>query len=187
MPKGRVLVIDDEPLLREALCVMLNAQGFEAVAEEDATRALARVAEFHPSVIITEVKIEGMDSFGLLRELRSRHPEIAVILLTGEGSVEMALRAIQQEGAYHYFEKPFDGEKLCDVVKRASEAGRAQRESLALQQELTRRGAFGKLIGNSLPMRRVYELIEQVAASSASVLITGESGTGKELGRPHYP
>jgi len=181
MPKGRVLVIDDEPLLREALCGMLNAEGFEAMAEEDATRALLRVAEFHPSVIITEVKIQGMDSFGLLRELRSRHPEIAVILLTGEGSVEMALRAIQQEGAYHYFEKPFDSEKLCDVVKRASEAGRAQRESLALQQELTRRGAFGKLIGNSLPMRRVYELIEQVAASSASVLITGESGTGKEL------
>jgi len=181
MPKGRVLVIDDEPLLREALCRMLNAQGFAAEAEADASRALARVAEFHPSVIITEVKIEGMDSFGLLRELRSRHPEIAVILLTGEGSIEMALRAIQQEGAYHYFEKPFDGEKLCDAVKRASEAGRAQRESLALQQELTRRGAFGKLIGNSLPMRRVYELIEQVAASSASVLITGESGTGKEL------
>ncbi|MGI9107065.1 MAG: sigma-54-dependent transcriptional regulator [Pyrinomonadaceae bacterium] len=181
MPKGRVLVIDDEPLLREALCEMLAAQNFEAVAEGDAKRALARVAEFHPSVIITDVKMPGLDSFALLRELRSHHPEIAVILLTGEGSIEMALRAIQHEGAYHYFEKPIDGGKLCAIVERAIETGKARRDSLALQHELRQRGAFGKLIGNSVPMQRVYTLIEQVSSSSASVLITGESGTGKEL------
>jgi DNA-binding NtrC family response regulator len=175
------LVIDDELLVLETLREVLAAEGFEAATEPDAERALARVAQFLPSVVVSDVKMPGVNGFELLRELRTRHPEIAVILLTGEGSVEMALRAIQDEGAYHYFEKPIDNEKLCAVVGRAMEEGRAQRDSLALQHELLGRGAFGKLIGTSNAMQRVYTLIEQVASSSASVLITGESGTGKEL------
>ncbi|HEY1404818.1 MAG TPA: sigma-54 dependent transcriptional regulator, partial [Pyrinomonadaceae bacterium] len=181
MAKGRVLVIDDEPLVLETLREILAAEGFEAAAETDAARALERIAQFLPSVVVCDVKMPGLNGFELLRELRTRHPEIAVILLTGEGSVETAVRAIQEEGAYHYFEKPIDNEKFCAVVGRAMEEGRAQRDSLALQHELLGRGAFGKLIGNSVPMQRVYKLIEQVAPSSASVLITGESGTGKEL------
>ncbi|HEX8458921.1 MAG TPA: sigma-54 dependent transcriptional regulator [Pyrinomonadaceae bacterium] len=181
MAKGRVLVIDDEPLVVETLREVLAADGFEAAAESDATRALERVAQFRPSVVISDVKMPGLSGFELLRELRAQHPEIAVILLTGQGSVETALRAIQEEGAYHFFEKPIDNAKLCAVVERAVEQNRAQRDSLALQHELTGRGAFGKLIGNAVPMQRVYTLIEQVAPSSASVLITGESGTGKEL------
>ncbi|HEY9402475.1 MAG TPA: sigma-54 dependent transcriptional regulator [Pyrinomonadaceae bacterium] len=181
MAKGRVLVIDDEPLVLETLRELLTAEGFEAAAESDAERALERVAQFLPSVVVSDVKMPGLNGFELLRQLRTRHPEIAVILLTGEGSVETALRAIQEEGAYHYFEKPIDNEKLCAVVGRAMEEGRAQRDSLALQHELLGRGSFGKLIGTSVPMQRVYKLIEQVASSSASVLITGESGTGKEL------
>ncbi|MDQ1558739.1 MAG: hypothetical protein QOD32_1799 [Pyrinomonadaceae bacterium] len=181
MTKGRVLVIDDEPLVLDTLREVLTADGFEAAAESDAVRALERVAQFRPSVVVSDVKMPGLNGFELLRELRTRHPEIAVILLTGEGSVEMALRAIQEEGAYHYFEKPIDNEKLCAVVWRAMEERRAERDSLALRHELRGRGAFGKLIGNSAPMQRVYTLIEQVASSSASVLITGESGTGKEL------
>ena len=181
MSKGRVLVIDDEPVVLDTLRDVLTEGGFEAAAEGDATRALEHVAAFRPSVVVSDVKMPGLNGFELLRELRARHPEVAVILLTGEGSVEMALRAIQEEGAYHYFEKPIDNEKLCDVVGRAVTEGKAQRDSLALRHELRASGAFGKLIGNSEPMQRVYRLVEQVATSSASVLITGESGTGKEL------
>jgi DNA-binding NtrC family response regulator len=99
MAKGRVLVIDDEPLVLETLRELLTAEGFEAAAESDGARALERVAQFHPSVVVSDVKIPGLNGFELLRELRARHPEIAVILLTGEGSVETALRAIQEEGA----------------------------------------------------------------------------------------
>src|ERR687893_1558573 len=181
MSKGRVLVIDDEPLVLDTLREVLTAGGFEAAAEGDATRALAHVASFRPSVVVSDVKMPGLNGFELLRQLRERHPEIAVILLTGQGSVEMALRAIQEEGAYHYFEKPIDMSKLRMVVERAVEYGEARRENESLRRQLRDRGAFGELVGKSDVMRQIYHLIEQVAPSSASVLITGESGTGKEL------
>src|SRR5919112_6009920 len=131
MPKGRILIVDDEPVISESLSELL--------------------------------------------------PETAVILLTGQGTVEMALRAIQEEGAFHYFEKPIDFEKLRLVVERAVEYAVARRENDALRRQLRDRGAFGELVGASEPMRQIYALVEQVAPSSASVLLTGESGTGKEL------
>ena len=181
MPKGRVLIIDDEPTVAETLKQWLDAQGYETEAAGDGAAGLRRIEEFGPSVVLADVVMPDLDGFGLLREVRERHPEVAVILLTGRGSVEMALRAIQEEGAYHYFEKPIDFDKLGPVVERATARGEAKRENDALRRELRDRGVFGELVGNSEPMRQVYSLIEQVAPSSASVLITGESGTGKEL------
>ncbi len=181
MSKGRVLIVDDEPTAARSLCELVTLWGYEAVAEADGAAALKRTEEFMPAVVITDVFMPHLDGFGLLRELRKRFPEIAVILLTGQGSVEMALRAIQEEGAYHYFEKPIDLDHLRIVVERAVEYGRARRENESLRRQLRDRGAFGELVGSSEPMRQIYALIEQVAPSSASVLITGESGTGKEL------
>ncbi|MBA3712981.1 MAG: sigma-54-dependent Fis family transcriptional regulator, partial [Pyrinomonadaceae bacterium] len=93
----------------------------------------------------------------------------------------MAVRAIQEEGAYHYFEKPIDLNKLSHVVERAIQDGAARRDIEALQRQLREHGMFGELVGESAPMKEIYTLIEQVSPSSASVLITGESGTGKEL------
>jgi DNA-binding NtrC family response regulator len=181
MVKGRVLVVDDEPAAASGLQELLTAWGYQARAESDGVAALQRIEEFRPSVVITDVLMPRLDGFGLLRKLREDHPEIAVILLTGQGSVEMALRAIQEEGAYHYFEKPIDMRKLRIVVERAAEFGEARRDNQALRRELRDRGAFGELVGKSQPMSEIYALIEQVAPSSASVLITGESGTGKEV------
>ena len=181
MTQGRILVVDDDPLLLDTLREILTAGGFDTHAETDARAALAHLAEFRPDVVITDVKMPGLDGFALLRKVREREPELPVILLTGEGSVEMALRAVREEGAYHFLEKPVDNEQLLEVAARAFVQGAAGRERAALNAELKERGAFRQLIGNSEPMRRVYQLIEQVAPSSASVLITGESGTGKEL------
>jgi DNA-binding NtrC family response regulator len=181
MTKGRVLIVDDEPAVADALRELVAAWGYETEAEPDGLAGLKRADEFRPYVVITDVMMPRLDGFGLLRQLRERHPEIAVILLTGQGSVEMALRAIQEEGAYHYFEKPIDMSKLRMVVERAVEYGEARRENEALRRQLRDRGAFGELVGSSDPMRQIYALIEQVAPSSASVLLTGESGTGKEL------
>jgi DNA-binding NtrC family response regulator len=181
MSKARVLVVDDEPAAASGLKELLDAWGYDAWAESDGLAGLRRTEEFRPSVVITDVLMPRLDGFGLLRKLRQEHPEIAVILLTGQGSVEMALRAIQEEGAYHYFEKPIDMRKLRLVVDRAAEYGEARRENEALRRQLRDRGAFGELVGSSPPMREIYVLIEQVAPSSASVLITGESGTGKEV------
>ncbi len=181
MAKARVLIVDDEKAAGEGLRDLLAAEGYETLAEGDGVAGLSRVEEFLPSVVITDVLMPRMDGFALLREIRSRYPETAVILLTGQGSVEMALRAIQEEGAYHYFEKPIDMKKLRLVVERAVEYAEARRENEALRRQLRDRGAFGELVGKSEPMRQIYHLIEQVAPSSASVLITGESGTGKEI------
>jgi DNA-binding NtrC family response regulator len=104
-----------------------------------------------------------------------------MILLTESGSIEMALRSIQEEGAYYYFERPVDANKLRLVLERAVELTESRRENERLKRQLQERGAYGELVGNSPTMREIYSLIEQVANSSASVLITGESGTGKEL------
>src|SRR4030095_11008790 len=97
-----------------------------------------------------------LDDFGRLRELRQLHPETAVILLTGQGTVEMALRAIQEEGAFHYLEKPIDFAKLRLVVERASEYAEARRENLALRLQLRDRGAFGELVRGSEAVRPIY-------------------------------
>ncbi len=181
MTKRRVLVVDDEPTVLETLRAQVVECGFEATTEADARLALARVASLRPSVVITDVLMPGLDGFELLRELRARHPETHVIILTGQGSVEMALRAVREEGAYHYFEKPVEMISLCAIVGRAAEESELLRESAALRLRLREGGAFGKMIGQSEQMRRVYTLVEQVAPSSASVLLTGESGTGKEM------
>lgn len=179
--KERVLIVDDEPVIAESLRELLTEWGFDAAAEGNGYAGLARAENFHPAVIITDVMMPELDGFGLLREVRARFPETAVILLTGKGSVEMAVRAIREEGAYHYFEKPIDYGTLRLVVERAVEYNEARRENKALWRQLRDHGAFGELVGISEPMRRIYSLIEQVAPSSASVLISGESGTGKEL------
>jgi DNA-binding NtrC family response regulator len=181
MPKGRILIVDDEPSIAESLDEMLRGWGYETAIAADGAAGLAAVEEFHPSVVVSDVYMPRLDGFALLREVRELHPEIAVILLTGQGSVEMAMRAIQEEGAFHYFEKPIDFAKLRLVVERAVEYAEARRENVSLRRQLRDRGAFGELVGKSDPMRQIYALIEQVAPSSASVLITGESGTGKEM------
>ncbi|HWS88009.1 MAG TPA: sigma-54 dependent transcriptional regulator [Pyrinomonadaceae bacterium] len=181
MSKGRVLIVDDEPVIAESLSELLEGWGYETAVAPDGLLGLAKVEEFRPSVVVSDVYMPNLDGFGLLRELRELHPETAVILLTGQGTVEMALRAIQEEGAFHYLEKPIDFAKLRLVVERAYEYAEARRENLALRLQLRDRGAFGELVGASEPMRQIYALIEQVAPSSASVLLTGESGTGKEL------
>ncbi|HEX8116972.1 MAG TPA: sigma-54 dependent transcriptional regulator [Pyrinomonadaceae bacterium] len=181
MPKGRILIVDDEPVIAESLSEMLAGWGYETAIASDGLQGLAKVEEFRPSVVVSDVYMPHLDGFGLLREMRELHPETAVILLTGQGTVEMALRAIQDEGAFHYLEKPIDFAKLRLVVERADEYAEARRENLALRLQLRDRGAFGELVGASEPMRQIYALIEQVAPSSASVLLTGESGTGKEL------
>jgi DNA-binding NtrC family response regulator len=181
MPKGRILIVDDEAIVAETISEMLEGWGYETAVASDGRAGLAAVEEFYPSVVVSDVYMPNLDGFGLLRGVRELHPETAVILLTGQGTVEMALRAIQEEGAFHYFEKPIDFAKLRFVVERAVEFAEARRENVALRRQLRDRGAFGELVGTSDPMRQIYALIEQVAPSSASVLITGESGTGKEL------
>jgi DNA-binding NtrC family response regulator len=178
--KGRVLIIDSDREYSHILRDELKVLGYEVLAEPNNSSGVKVAETFLPSVIITDTITRGRDSFAALREIRASHPHTPVII-AGQGSIETALRAIQEEGAYHYFDKPVDIEKLSVVLERAVELAEARRENELLRRQLRDRGAFGELIGSSETMQKVYLLIEQVASSSASVLITGESGTGKEL------
>jgi DNA-binding NtrC family response regulator len=179
--KGRVLIIDSDREHVEALSAKMRDSGYDVRLTNSERSALELAQSFAPTAIVTDPSADDFDPFALLRELRLHQPHTPIILAASHGSVEIAVRAIQEEGAYHYFEKPVDPEKFLTVLERAAELAEARRENEILRRQLRDRGAFGELVGNSETMQRVYALIEQVASSSASVLITGESGTGKEL------
>ncbi|HUE84137.1 MAG TPA: sigma-54 dependent transcriptional regulator [Pyrinomonadaceae bacterium] len=177
----RVLILDNDRNSGEALQSLISSWAYETVFAEDLRSGVERLGEFKPAAIVAASSPATVDGFGPLREIRVEEPDIPVILLADHGSIELAVKAIQEEGAYHYFEKPVDANKLRIVLDRAVELNEAKRENELLRRQLKDRGAFGELVGNSEPMREIYALIEQVAPSTASVLITGESGTGKEL------
>ncbi len=176
----RILVVDPDANSGESLKELIASWDYEVVLDHGPA-SVESIVRADPIAIIESGGAPGSDGFRVLRELKSQQNGIPVILLAERGSVELAVRAIQDEGAYHYFEKPVNAGKLRIVLDRAVELNEAKRENERLRRQLQERGAFGELIGSSAPMREIYYLIEQVAPSSASVLITGDSGTGKEL------
>ncbi|MFN0120985.1 MAG: sigma-54-dependent transcriptional regulator [Blastocatellia bacterium] len=181
MNKARVLIVDDEQAAREGLKEIVSAWGYESRAASDGMEAIEIAREFTPAAIITDIRMPRLDGFGLLERLRQEQPEAAVILLTGQASVEDAVRSVKEEGAYYYFEKPINMQQMSLVLQRAVEQNTAQRENARLRRQLRDYGVYGRLVGASHAMRDVYSMIEQVAGTSVSVLITGESGTGKEV------
>jgi DNA-binding NtrC family response regulator len=181
MERPRVLIVDDEQAARVGLSEIITAWGYETAAAGDGFEAMEIAADFYPTAVITDVFMPRLDGFGLLARLREEFPDTAVILLTGQGTVEDAMRAVIEEGAFYYFEKPINTRQLNVVLQRAIERAAAQLENMRLRRQLGEYGVFGKLVGNSHAMRQIYNTIEQVAGSAVSVLITGESGTGKEI------
>ncbi|HMJ25831.1 MAG TPA: sigma-54 dependent transcriptional regulator [Pyrinomonadaceae bacterium] len=179
--KGRVLIIDSNPEDSDDFGNELVGAGYEVLIEPSTASAVEVAEAFAPIAIVTDPFADGVDPFILLQDLRKRQPHTPIILTARGKTIETAMRAIQDEGAYHYFEKPVEFEKFLVVLQRAIELAETRRENEILRRQLRDRGAFGELVGNSEAMQQVYLLIEQVASSSASVLITGESGTGKEL------
>jgi DNA-binding NtrC family response regulator len=181
MSKTRVLIVDDEQAAREGLSEIVTAWGYETRTASDGAAALTLALEFSPAAVISDIFMPRLDGFVLLGRLREELPEAAVILLTGQGTIEDAVRAVREEGAFYYFEKPINTRQLQVVLQRAVEQTSAHRENARLRRQLRDYGVFGKLVGSSQAMRQVYNIIEQVASTSVSVLITGESGTGKEV------
>jgi DNA-binding NtrC family response regulator len=181
MTSRNVLIYEKNPDSGSSLRDLLATWGYEAIVAGDLSAALKAVNEFRPSLVVDGGSATSNGDFTLVREIKLTNEDVPVVLLADEGSVENAVQAIQEEGVYHYFEKPIDPDKLRLVLDRASELAQTRRENELLRRQLQDRGAFGELVGASDLIRKVYTLIEQVAPSSASVLITGESGTGKEL------
>jgi two-component system response regulator HydG len=178
--RGRVLVADDEPSARSGLATLLRGEGFEVDLAEDGQKALARLQEAAPDVLVTDIKMPGMDGLELLEKARESSPELVVILVTAFADVDTAVKAMQK-GAEHYLTKPIQFDELLVVIDRALERRRLQNEAHELRSRLKERLSFGNIIGSSPAMQAVFDVIEQVAPTKASVLITGESGTGKEL------
>jgi len=179
-PQARILVVDDEPASRTGLKDLLTIWGYEAAAASDGQEALQRSAAWTPDLVIADLVMPGLDGIGLLDKMKRDFPTTPVILLTGQGSIDSAVRAIK-EGAYDYLTKPVDPTRLQLVLDRALERTETTREVQLLRRQLRQRGACGHLVGSSGGMREVMRQVEVAAPTDATLLISGESGTGKEL------
>jgi two-component system response regulator AtoC len=178
MNGAKVLVVDDEPNARRMLQILLSGLGCEVLTAGDGKAALALVAEHAVELVVTDLNMPELDGLELLTALRAAGNPVPVIVVTAYGTVESAVATMKQ-GAFDFLIRPLDVDQVELVVRRALDRQRIVRENVFLRDEMER--GWEEFVGQSEPMRQVYELIRQVAPSRASVLITGETGTGKEL------
>ena len=179
MGSARILAVDDERDTCEALKEMLTAWGHKVETAYDGHDALRKAAEFRPDVVLSDLAMPETDGRWLLRALKDDLPDVPVVFLTGQGTVKDAVESIR-DGAYDFIVKPIDTAHLKVCIDRALEKKETMREVQGLKRRLKQLGST-EFIGQSGAMRRVFELIERVAPSKASVAISGESGTGKEM------
>jgi two-component system response regulator AtoC len=178
MNQRRILVVDDEPKMRRILELLLKEMGHEVVLAANGREALKHAQEKQLDLVMTDLRMPGMDGITLLTALREQGVEAPVIILTAHGTIESAVTAMKN-GAYDYILRPFDVTAVEMVVKRALALDRITRENQFLREEVEK--GWGEFIGRSAAMQQQYDLIRQVAKSEMNVLILGESGTGKEL------
>jgi DNA-binding NtrC family response regulator len=178
--KGRILIVDDELVVRDSLGKWFASEGYTAKPAGGACEALEIIQQTEFDIALLDIKMPGMDGMELQLRLREADPELTVIVMTGYASVDTAVQALKQ-GAYDYITKPVDPDELSHLVANALEHKRARREVVRLRENLQEVSPSLELIGKSPAMRKVTELIEMVASTEATVLITGESGTGKEV------
>jgi DNA-binding NtrC family response regulator len=177
---GRILVVDDEVNARTALAELLRDEGFDVEMAADAFKALGKYESFAPHVVLTDLKMPGMDGIELVKKLRAFEDPCDVIVMTAFGAVETAVEAMRA-GASDYLTKPLNFDELLIVLTKVLENSQLRRETSQLRARVRDRVAPNNIIGDAPVMQRVFEVIEQVAPSRATVLVTGESGTGKEL------
>ncbi|HJQ74081.1 MAG TPA: sigma-54 dependent transcriptional regulator [Gaiellaceae bacterium] len=178
-PRRRVLIVDDEPGVRESLRMVLKSD-YEAVAVGSAPEALEALAASATDVVLLDIVMPGIDGMQLLEELRGRWPTLPVIMLTATKTVKTAVQAMKL-GAFHYITKPFDVEDLRAHLDKATEQAALVREVEELRSEVGRRYQIENIVGRSARMQEVFKTVITVAPLKTTVLITGESGTGKEL------
>ena len=177
---GSILIVDDEFSVRDSLYHWFRKDGLEVEAVGNATEALKALQARRYEVVLLDIKMPGMDGMELQEHIHRIDPEAAVIMITAFASVDTAVRALKQ-GAFDYVTKPIDPDELSHLVLRALEQRRLTEENAQLRGTIDELVAADEIVGDSLPMRKVMELVEHVAKTDATVLILGESGTGKEL------
>ena len=178
--RGRILIVDDEANARAALSEILREEGYETETAADGFKALGKLGAFSPDLILTDLKMPGLDGLGLLKEARAASPSTVLVVMTAFGTIDSAVEAIKL-GAENYLTKPLEPGSLIAVVERAMEKARLMAEAAVLRERLRERNAFGHIVGEHPSMKALLETVAQVAPSRSSVLIVGESGTGKEL------
>jgi two-component system, NtrC family, response regulator HydG len=178
--KARILIVDDELVVRDSLGKWFTSEGYAAQPVGGAREALETIQHKEFDIALIDIKMPGMDGMELQARLKEADPELAVIIMTGYASVDTAVQALKR-GAYDYITKPVDPDELSHLVANALEHQRTRREVVRLREDLQEAAPSNELIGKSPAMKKVQELIEMVASTEATVLLTGESGTGKEV------
>ncbi|MFQ5455430.1 MAG: sigma-54-dependent transcriptional regulator [Nitrospirota bacterium] len=180
MDNPLILIIDDDDNILLTLTLRLESYGYDVVTSNTGVSGIELCKERHPDMVLLDLKMPDINGLEVLKEIKQISYNIEVIILTAQATIESAVIAIK-EGAYDYLTKPIESHKLKVLIERALEKGDISREVKYLRRQLIKFGRFGKMLGNSSSMQKVYHLIEKVADTTATVLITGESGTGKEL------
>jgi DNA-binding NtrC family response regulator len=177
---SRLLVIDDEPLTLDLIVERLKEEGYAVDVASSGSEAGAKAQQHSYDVVLTDLVMPGMDGMEVLDYFTKNHPDAIMIVLTGYGTIETAVEAMKR-GAFDYLTKPAKLDEILLVLKRAQELKALKAENVLLRSQLQERYRFDKIVGQSQPMQALYRMVERVARTDSTVLITGESGTGKEL------
>ncbi|MBL9022167.1 MAG: sigma-54-dependent Fis family transcriptional regulator [Myxococcales bacterium] len=178
--RGRILIVDDEANARAALSEILREEGYATEVAADGFKALGKIEEFSPDVVLTDLKMPGLDGIGLMQKARELTQHATFVVMTAFGTIPNAVEALQK-GAYQYLTKPLDFPQLALVVERALERSRLISENARLKDKLRDKNPSGEIVATDPKMLEALRLAEQVATSKATVLVVGETGTGKEL------
>jgi DNA-binding NtrC family response regulator len=178
--RTKVLIVDDEPAIREVLEMILQEWGYDVRLAVDGNQAKELVESYDPEIVISDVVMPQLSGLDLLRCLKAGNPTRPVILVTAHASIDLAVESMKQ-GAQDFITKPMDYPKLRAILKAAESDIETRQTSRKLTSQLERGSGFGEFVGTSKAMREVYDLIQSLSSTDASAIITGESGTGKEL------
>jgi DNA-binding NtrC family response regulator len=180
MTPSKVLIVEDEPNTRSGLAELVTGWGYRVETASDGAEGLERAIAWDPAIIVTDLKMPRVDGLELIERLRDGRGEAVIIVVTAQGSIESAVDAMKL-GAYDFVQKPIDPTRLKTILHNASRQQATERELEVTRRKLRDVGVLGPLVGSSPVMQQTFAMIEHIAPSNVSVLITGESGTGKEL------